>query len=216
MASSNASNILIFAGIGLAAWWIYETYFSGSTAAASSSGTTSSGTGAGPSTTSSSGTSSSPSAPPVSGNAPTPAFFASLLLLLRARIAGANDPAVTTVNGDFVATPYVFNFYLESIGSGPPTGTTYTGGGWPPDVNVVFSGNVQPISLTAYWNAMSSYLSQTLTFNSGVSGLGILEGLGMIAAAGRRWPEVATQPWNGGEWPSGGGWWWQGGGRAVQ
>jgi hypothetical protein len=206
MASSNTfSNLLVFGGIGLAAWWIYDTYFSGSTAPASSPGATSTGTGTGAS-----------SVPPPSGStavsgggssaAPTQSL-ASIHTALQQAVTSSGDPAVSqppTLNPNntdynYMATPDVFNYYLQKVYPGTVL-----------DMAQVFPGQTTGFTLAQFWAGVTPSLT-------GMGLSGILSGLGMIAAAGRSWPEVATSPWNGGEWPSGGGWWWQGGaGRAIQ
>lgn len=115
----------------------------------------------------------------------------------------------TVVATDYTATPDVFNYYLQQAFPNPPATSP---DGWPPNGAVLFVNQSVPITLGNYWAAVSSYLSSQM----GLSGLGIFAGLGMIASAGRQWPEIATQPWNGGDWPLGGQGWWQGGGRAIQ
>lgn len=208
MASSNTfSNVLIFGGIGLAAWWIYENYFSGSTAASSTSGGTTGGsssttTGGSSTVVTSGSTTTSGSTPPA---APAQSL-ASIHTALQQAIAASGDPAVTQPpilnpnNPDYnmMATPVVFNYYLQKIYPGTVL-----------DMAQVFPGQNTGFTLAQFWAGVTPYLQKL-----GLSG--VLAGLGMITEAGRNWPEVAINPWNGGEWPTGGGWWWQGGGRAVQ
>jgi hypothetical protein len=213
MASSNTfSNVLIFGGIGLAAWWIYENYFAGTTAAAITSGTTSTGTtasssGSASSVVTGSGTSSSGSGTPPPPPPPPPTqSLASIHTALQQAITSSGDPAVTqppTLNQNnpdynYMATPDVFNYYLQKVYSGTIL-----------DMAQVFPGQNTGFTLAQFWAGVTPYLQKL-----GLSG--VLAGLGMIAAAGRSWPEVAINPWNGGQWPAGGNWWWQGGGRAVQ
>jgi hypothetical protein len=208
MASSNTfSNILIFGGIGLAAWWIYETYFAGAATASGTQSPSSSGGSAGSppaqSTTSSGATSSSSGGGPSS--APTQSL-AAIHTALQQAITSSGDPAVTqppTLNPNnqdynYMATPDVFNYYLQKVYPGTVL-----------DMAQVFPGQTSGFTLAQFWAGVTPSLT-------GMGLSGILSGLGMIAHAGSTWPEIANQPWNGGGWPfpNSGPWW--GAGRAVQ
>lgn len=218
--------ILTWGAIGVGAWWLYETFIAGSSATAGSSGSNAGGTTA--ATTSGSNTVASSGGTDTGnggGSSSTPAgtitaaFWASLFNLLNLRVATAQqqgDPSVTLVGSTLTASPDVFNYYFDQVFPSPPSNISYSGqAGWPPDVAQVFSGvdRTQPMSISTYWSGLSAYLASN---SKGMSGLGVFAGLGMIASANRGWPEIATKPWNGGEWPATQGWWNGGAGRAVQ
>ncbi len=201
------SKLLLYGGIAVAAWYLYENWSTlfPSTAAAptppvSPAGGATAGNAASPST----GTSTGGGSPAGSGGGSSPSL-ASILSGLTAKAMGSGDPAVVITGGVPFANPDVFNYYLAQV---YPSGTSSAG--WPPDVAQVFPGvdRTKPMSVSQYWAGMSPFLSK-----AGLSG--VLTGLGMLVNAGRQWPELATEPWNGGKWPAGQGWW-QGGGRAVQ
>lgn len=252
MAAKNTfGTILTWGAIGVGAWWLYETYFSGTAAAGGTSGGNAGGNGTGSSAGSSagsSGTSSSGTGSGSGGSAYTGPSLASIFGMFQAAVAAAytppemastprppgpvrtgNSPALLVVGqrptglrglgdasisytgGVYYANPDVFNYYLAQVLPSPPVSSPF---GWPPDVTEVFPGfdRTQLMSITDYWSGMSGYLSSRM----GMSGLGVFAGLGMIASANRGWPEIATKPWNGGEWPATQGWWNGGAGRAVQ
>ncbi len=201
------SKLLLYGGIAVAAWYLYEnwaTLFPSAAAAPTAPATPASGTGTGTPSTSSGGTSTPSGSTAGTGGNSSPSL-ASILSGLTAKAMGSGDPAVTISGGVPFAAPDVFNYYLAEVYSGSSPA------GWPPDVAQVFPGvdRTKPMSISQYWGGMSAFLSS----KAGLSG--VLSGLGMLVNAGRQWPELATEPWNGGKWPAGQGWW-QGGGRAVQ
>jgi hypothetical protein len=189
MAQSNPlGTILILGAVGVGAYWIYETYFA-APAAASSGGssptpppTTSGSSQSAPTNTtstqstqsSSSGSGSSGSgtqtgsgsSSSASSNAPGIATLGTLLrAVVQAAYNGGNgDPAIT-YNGDYIATPDVFNYYLTQLAPTVPSGLS-TPYGWPPNAAQLFANQSTATSLTAYWNTVSPTLSQ-----SGMSGL---------------------------------------------
>jgi hypothetical protein len=175
--------------VRVGAYWIYETYFatpaaaSGSTPPstppASTPATTS--TQSAPSNTvSTQGTQSSSSVGAGSGSgtqssgassgaASNAGGVTALGALLRAAVqaaynGGNGDPAIT-YNGDYVATPDVFNYYLQQVVPTAPSWASVPYG-WPPDAGQLFANRATPVSLTGYWNTVSPTLS-----GSGMSGL---------------------------------------------
>ncbi len=199
------SKLFLYGGIAVAAWYLYEnwsTLFPSAAAASPSPSPSASGAGAGTAGGQSSSSGSGSAAGAGGGSSPS---LASILSGLTAKAMGSGDPAVVITGGVAFANPDVFNYYLAEV---YPSGTSSAG--WPPDVSQVFPGvdRTKPMSVSQYWAGMSPFLSK-----AGLSG--VLTGLGMLVNAGRQWPELATEPWNGGKWPAGQGWW-QGGGRAVQ
>lgn len=225
MAGSNSfSTLITWGAIGLGAWWLYENFF-GTTAATAAASTTPTQPAQPTQTNTVAASGGAPLMNPITqaqpvaiqqttpttptrGTTTTAAQFmglASLFSKLQSVIAASGDPAITMPSGraTYTAVPDVFNYYLEQIIPNAPASSP---AGWPPDVLQVFPGvdRTQPMSLTTYWQGMSGYLASKL----GLSGLGIFAGLGMIADASRRWPEMPNGQW-------GRGMWW-GAGRAVQ
>lgn len=102
MADSTIEKVLLFGGLGIAGWWIYSTFFSGASTAASSSVSTPGGTGTG------AGSGSGSAAPPSSPAAPSlPTYSGPTLAqlyqsLLSAVQAGYNggDKSVTCPGSD--------------------------------------------------------------------------------------------------------------------
>jgi hypothetical protein len=195
MATDSTSKVLTLGALAVAAYFVYEWFFV--TPAAATTTTTTPAT-----TTTTTATATA---------APATLSLASLYSQLVAMVTAANDPAVTNSGETLTSNPNVFNTYLARIMPSAPAG--YTGTDWPPNTTTVFgAAQNSPIAITAYWTAMSAYLSQY----AGMSGLGIFVGLGRLASMGRRgmgkyeqvpnqfsgWPEVA--------WPNGGA------GRPVQ
>lgn len=194
--SDGIEKVLLIGGIGVAAYFVYEWLTTPATAAASAA-TTPTGCAA-------------PNQMvggeclPPAGASSTPAqgqSIASVFTALTAKLNATTDSAVVKSGGTINATPDVFNYYLAQVFT--PTGSSPAG--WPPDATQLFPGvgnsSTQTVSLTAYWAAVSAYLSSQM----GMSGLGFFAGFGNFIAANNNygWPEVAG-PWGGGA------------GRAVQ
>jgi hypothetical protein len=186
MPDSTMGKVLTLGGIAVAAYFIYDWFFTTPAAATTTTSTTPTTT-----TTSSTTTTAAPSTGPK---------LSTIFTMLQAAVIAANDSAVTNNGETITATPNVFNYYLGQV---LPQPANYTGVDWPPNTTTVFGAAAEnsPISITAYWSAVSAYLTQT----AGMSGLGVFVGLGMLASAARRgmgmyeavpnqypgWPEVA-------------------------
>ena len=174
-AKNGGSSVLPVVLLGGAAYLGYKLFLSPATSAAQSSGTPTPPTtppgvnpqAAGPVA----------STPPVTATGPAPAqspynSLAQTWQRLNAQVqANANDPAITSQQGVFIATPSVFNYYLAQVSSynldAPGMATAFPGG----DV---------PMSLGAFWSAASQYLAQS----KGLSGFRGMAGL--ILSRGRR------------------------------
>ncbi len=194
MATDNTtSKVLTLGALAVAAYFVYEWFFV-TPAAATTTSTT-----AAPAT----------SATSTAAAAPATLSLASLYSQLVAMVTAANDPAVTNSGETLTSSPNVFNTYMARILPSAPAG--YTGTDWPPNTTTVFGANENAaITITAYWTAMSAYLSQY----AGMSGLGIFVGLGQLASMGRRgmgkYERIPNQfsGWPAVDWP--------GAGRPVQ
>lgn len=114
------------------------------------------------------GTSAPP--PPATATPPAPAqsaynSLAAIYLRLTAQVqANSNDPALKQQQGQFYATPDVFDYYLSQV-SQYQLGSS--------GLAAVFPGVSTPITLPAFWGPTSNYLAQT----KGLSGLGLFQGL---------------------------------------
>ena len=183
--SDTMEKVLLFGGIGVAAYFAYEYFFA---PAAAASITTAPPTGCLPPNMSVGGECLPPSAGGVTASGPAQGMsLANVFSALTSKITAANDPAVTKSGGVISANPDVFNYYLGEVFT--PTGASPAG--WPPDVLQVFPGvdRSQPMSITTYWAGVSAYLSSRM----GMSGLGIFAGLGMLIRNNGGygwWPEV--------------------------
>jgi hypothetical protein len=198
MADNTTSKVLTLGALAVAAYFVYEWFFVTPAAATTTTTTTTPA-----STTTTSSTTSTAS---TGTTAAATMSLASLYSALVAACTAANDPAIQNNGETLTSNPNVFNTYMARILPNAPAG--YTGVDWPPNTTTVFGANQNaPITITAYWTAMSAYLSQY----AGMSGLGVFVGLGQLARMGRSgmgkyeavpnqfsgWPEVA--------WPGGAG-----------
>ena len=152
--------------IGVAAWWVYETFFTTTTAAAASTAVAPAATPV-------------VAAAPVPVAAPAPATPAAtsnggLNALYNSMVAAAqaaNDPAVTNSGGVLSATGYVWNYYLTKVN---PSVT--------PNMDALANGSTVYTS-AAYWALVGPAIGTAL----GLSGYRLgLAGLGAAIMRGRR------------------------------
>jgi len=150
--------------IGLAGWWVYETFFAAATTTATSTTTT-------PSTTA------PPPSPPAVTNTTGFNSLASLYNAMLAAATGANDPAVTTGSNKTTgvtavsATGFVWNYYLTKVAPSLA-----------PAVTASVNGNTTYTS-SAYW----ALVEPGITTQTGLSGFrGGLGALAALVMGGRR------------------------------
>jgi len=184
MAQSSGSTfgtILNWGVIGVAAWWIYETFFA--TPATAAATTTTSTT---PATT----VTTTPATPTPNAPAPTPPASSFTVAQIGANLlstmTNANDSAVTVSSGSVSAQGYVFNYYFEetSVNGGLQNATSIA--------DAVFTSEQlsQTMTFSQYWTPIAAYLQGNL----GMSGLAIYRGLGMLVAANKGWIEESRWP----------------------
>jgi hypothetical protein len=123
----------------------------------------------------SSSTSTASSSTPNQTAAAAPMSLATLSANLIKTLTAANDPAVTGTSPNFVASPFVFNYYLSDASVNGNSSTIPASVDAAP-LATMFPGvtltNAMPLS--TYWAAMSAYLGTSL----GMSGLRGFGGLG--------------------------------------
>jgi hypothetical protein len=153
--------------IGLAGWWVYETFFATTTAAAA------------PVTP-------APVAPsvPVAPSTPAPiapsaAVAKSLDALYQAMLViakGSHDPAITSdSSGTLSATGYVWNYYLTIANPSLKGAATNAADG-----NTVYTS-------AQYWALVGPGVANQVGINMGLSGVRLgLAGLGAVVMRGRR------------------------------
>jgi len=139
--------------IGLAGWWVYETFFATPAAATS---TATSSTPATTATTTTAPTTTPAATVNTSGFANLAALYTALVAKAQAGMT-AGDAAVTSSNGTLSATGYVWNYYLAAAAPSVKT------------ANIPASAltGSQTYTSDQYWGAVSATIGTQL----GLSGL---------------------------------------------
>lgn len=102
--------------------------------------------------------------------------LAAILSRLKAACAANNVPMV---QGDYSATPWGFNWWLNQVSGidlGPVMGTVFAGCGTNPNAGC----DVTPISLMQFWSNVAPYLQQS----KGLSGVGLARLAAALRGAG--------------------------------
>lgn len=159
--------------LGVAAWWIYDTFFSTAAAATTATTSTTSGTGTTSTTVTTPTTITSGTTTPIPVTVAAPAGAdAAYTSLVAAMTAATHDPAVVLRGGVISALPNVFNAYLATV--------LPNIAGSVPAPNLVWPSGDPTVAMTSaqYWAGMAPYLS-----GKGLMGLGHF---GAVAQAYRR------------------------------
>lgn len=155
VADKSSPSIIPIVLFGGAAYLGYKLFFAPATSAAQASATSATPATNPPATAQPTTT------PPASAGAPQSSYNSldATFARLNAQVAAnANDPAVTSQQGTYIATPSVFNYYLAQVSSYALDST---------GMAAAFPGGDKPMSLGAFWSAASQYLAQA----KGLSGI---------------------------------------------
>lgn len=172
MADKGGSSFMPIVLLGGAGYLAYKLFMSPATTAAQASGTPTPPAASPGVNPPAAGSASSPASP-----APAQSAYNSLDATFQRFSAqvqsNASDPAITSQQGTYIATPSVFNYYLAQVSSFNLDST---------GMAAAFPGGDVPMSLGAFWSAASGYLAKSKGL-SGWRGQGMA---GLILSRGRR------------------------------
>jgi hypothetical protein len=155
-----AGDLIKWGLLGLAGWWVYETFFNTTTAAAPAATSTT----AAPAATTTATTTTAPSSAGTLN-----ALYNQMVALAKA--GGASNGVTTDASGNLNATGYVWNYYLTQANSGVT-----------PTMDAAANGSTTYTS-AAYWALVGPAVGAAL----GLSGYRLgLAGLGAALMRGRR------------------------------
>jgi hypothetical protein len=161
----NGGEIVKWGLIGIAGWWVYETFFNTPVAAVATPAATTTTTTAAPVTT-------SVAAAPVA-TTPVAGGLDALYAKMVAAAQAANDPAVTSSGGVLSASGNVWNYYLAQVNPAVTSSLQMTNQ----------ADASQQYTSAAYWAIVGPPIGTAL----GLAGVRLgLAGLGAVIMRGRR------------------------------
>ena len=182
----NGGDLIKWGVIGLAGWWVYETFFATAAATPVATSTSSADAAAAAAAATAAAAAQAAAAAVAAGDSlvGSPAYSPSVTKALDAVYQtmvifakGANDPAVTSnSDGTLSATGDVWSYYLYLVNPSLKNGATNAAVG-----NTVYTS-------AQYWAVVGPGVAAQLGLNltaNGLSGLG-LAGLGAVVMRGRR------------------------------